>query len=322
MKLENIQALCSLARTATGETMFGRLCIKGGKGQIMLAEGCAEAPVGIAGEFVVDPARFLAACNAAGKDADIKQNEKSVTIKGSGFRFNVRAMPADDYPWQDMTGGSASKVIIGQLSAAIAAALPFGGENMLRPDLLGVTLHNGFVYAADGPCAIRLPAAKIDGMTVDLTPGAAKLIAWRGDDPTDFCQPSDNAITFFYADGAALRLQRLAVQRPGALFKMLEFDEAGLVPIPTGLSEAISTVAGFGDGKNRWLRLNKEGITFTTEAGEANYTAGELPEAAVDSQQLIPMLKMTEKWAIEPGGKPLRFWSANGTRGMVTQVRI
>lgn len=322
MKLENVQALCSLARTAVGETMFGRLCVKDGKGQIMLAEGAAEAPVEISGSFVVDPAKFGSACAAAGPQAEVKVNEKSVTVKGNGFRFNVRTMPADDYPWQDMTGGATSKVILGNLTAGIAAALPFGGDSPIQPHLYGVTLKAGFVYAANGPCGIRVPAAKLD-MQVDLSPGAAKLISWRGDEPTDYCQPSATAYTFFYADGAALRLNKLDTVRPAALFSMLdELPATGLQPVPTGLVEAITTVAGFAQGKNRWLRLNAEGITFKTEDGEANYHAGGLPEAAVNAEQLIPMLKMSEQWAIDGDGKPLRFWKGDGLRGLVTQVRI
>lgn len=291
--------------------------IQGMNGRLTIDCPCPE----LAGmDITIHAETFLKAVDGCDGEPKLEIiSEGKLKISRGGFKVVLPLLPHDSFPKQAQDGVEGVKIATGLLPS-LRVLQPFMGEDASRPWACGMLFRNGMAYATNNSTLVGVEAYRFE-TDLNLPFYLIDELLRIGEEPGSAHSTGDS-ISFSFKSGAWIKSQLMALEWPGAVESMLQFDAVQDV-IPSGLARAVEKLVPFcPDKKVPIIKFTPEGIQTMDGDKSACITEFSLPGGSFRAEPLITMLNAASHAQFAEYPARIPFSGPAGLRGIMMGVKI
>lgn len=290
--------------------------IQGANGRIAIDSPCPELTF----EAVVPADRFLRAVDACRGEPKLKFNEGGkLTIERKPFRAFLPYQPVSLFPQSKPTAGK--KVKMQQpLLKALARARAFMSDDAERPwaSTVYFSVKDGIAYAAANTMIASVASAPFK-QDVQLPTFCIDELLRINREPDCYVN-DDTSMTFFWGDHW-MRTQKIVADWPLKTAQDHLSTKAKMVALPDNLIASVERLIPFcNDRKFPVIYFRKGGLSTAPGEVQAEINGFDLGEGAFHSDNLLPMLKHSNKMCI--GERAAVFAGPESFRGVMSVLKL
>lgn len=289
--------------------------IQGTNGRVAIEAPCEELE-GI--EVLVQADKFLSAVDACDSEPKIEMTDSGrLSVKRGKFKCFLPVQLLEAFPHHVVTPGPVQK--IKELLPTLRALRPFIGEDATRPWVLTIIADGQNAYATNSNMMASIPAK---GLKFQLPVFLIDELLRIGIEPDAYAQ-NENSITFYYDDYTSwLRSQLIVDEWPIETAKELLSWKLKIKDYPKDLVTSIESLLPFcPDQKLPLIFFTENGISTAPGDTEAEIKGAGWPPLGFDSRNLLPMLRASTRFHIDPELGRGMFEGVGGFHGVMMGLK-
>lgn len=215
---------------------------------------------------------------------------------------------------------------------ALSDAAFTAGHNVTKPQLLGLTVQNGYVYSSDGPRITRVKLNSTLEQTIRLPVHAVKHICQLG--LPDYVFTGEGLFGCRYSDSKTIYVTRVTDgDFPVSIVESMVLAAPVLVELPEDIAKVVQRVAIMAPTMDPDLILESDGsklsVRTRTQDGGASedieWVSGLVFKTAVRPRYLLEALTKTrsvDMAAVIEGKRPVVHFVADGIYHLMTTMVV
>lgn len=267
---------------------LSHFCIRDGRIMGYNGKMSLSAPIGLDIDCCPKAEPFVRAVQACEETAQLHLTPAGkLAIRSGKFRAFVDCLPE---PYPDIHPEGMRIEVNGELLPVLEMLLRFTAEDASRPWASSVLLCGDCAYATNNVIAVERWLGYHFPYVLSVPRFAVRELLRIGEEPT-YLQATQTSLTVHFAGDRWLHTQLSSIEWPDipALLGALVNIHAG--PLPTGLFEALDTVAAFPNAEGRVYLA--PGVA-TTGRAEDEGAAVEVPELKATGVFNLEMLQLLD----------------------------